>query len=70
MASAGDDNTVKLWDLRKLKNFATINAEGATAVNFDFSGQFLAVAAGKGVRWGSPSSLYFPRVHVVAPSHI
>ena len=39
---------MKLWDLRKLKNFHTINMEGGAAVSsvqFDFSGQFLAVGS-------------------------
>jgi len=49
MASCAEDNVVMLWDLRKLKNFATINAEGASAVDFDFSGQFLAAAAGQSI---------------------
>eukprot|EP00658_Telonema_sp_P-2_P074714 TRINITY_DN639_c0_g1_i2.p1 TRINITY_DN639_c0_g1~~TRINITY_DN639_c0_g1_i2.p1 ORF type:complete len:519 (-),score=151.97 TRINITY_DN639_c0_g1_i2:460-2016(-) len=49
MASCAADSCIKLWDLRKLKNFATINADGASAVNFDFSGQFLASAAGQNI---------------------
>lgn len=48
LATAADDG-VKLWDLRKLKNFKTLEAPagGATgaplAVGFDFSGQNLAI---------------------------
>jgi len=49
MASAAADG-VKLWDLRKLKNFRSIapygeeaGAAAATAVSFDHSGLFLAV---------------------------
>jgi len=41
-------NTVKLWDLRKLKNFHSLDLpEGATinAVQWDYSGTYLAVAA-------------------------
>jgi pre-mRNA-processing factor 19 len=49
MATCAQDNCVKLWDLRKLKNIATINADGAAAVDFDFSGQYLASAAGKNI---------------------
>lgn len=49
MASCAGDNTVKLWDLRKLKNIATINADGASGVDFDYSGQFLAAAAGQSI---------------------
>lgn len=50
LATGSADATVKLWDLRKLKNFHTLPApEGATAavssVAFDFSGHVLAVAA-------------------------
>jgi len=50
LATGADDATVKLWDLRKLKNFHTISAEqGAAvkAVHFDYSGSFLAIARGK-----------------------
>ena len=46
MASAASDG-VKLWDLRKLKNFKSLepygSGVGATAVKFDHSGLFLAV---------------------------
>merc|ERR1711971_878944 len=45
MASCAADNCIKLWDLRKLKNFATISADSVNAVDFDGSGQFLAAAA-------------------------
>jgi len=44
MASAGEDGTVKLWDLRKLKTIQTINLEGSCGcLAFDFSGKYLAV---------------------------
>jgi len=47
LATAAEDNTVKLWDLRKLKNFQTVNLPGdynLSAVDFDYSGTYLAVA--------------------------
>jgi len=51
LATAAEDS-VKLWDLRKLTNFFTIPIEGTiSAVNFDFSGNYLAVA-------GSQISIY------------
>ena len=34
---------VKLWDLRKLKNFKSVEAAGARCVGFDRSGHYLAV---------------------------
>jgi len=61
LATGSVDTTVKVWDLRKLKNIHTIAEDGATpitSVAFDFSGQFLAVG-GAGVRvyeskgWGT-----------------
>jgi len=52
-ASSDDTGVVKLWNLRKLNNFHTINAaQEGVAVNklqFDLSGSYL-VAAGPGVR--------------------
>jgi len=48
LATASADGTVKLWDLRKPRNFHTIKVPEEThsisAVSFDFSGLFLAVA--------------------------
>jgi len=48
LASSDDTGVVKLWDLRKLNNFHTINAvQEGVAVNklsFDLSGSYLAVA--------------------------
>jgi len=41
-------NTVKLWDLRKLKNFHSLDLpEGVqiNAVSWDYTGTYLAVAA-------------------------
>ena len=54
MASASDDASVRLWDLRKLACFQTLQLAGnvtaaaATAVAFDFSGGFLAAGFGDG----------------------
>jgi len=47
LATAAEDLCVKLWDLRKLSNFKTIQMENDMAVNavtFDFSGIYLATA--------------------------
>ncbi|KAI9575430.1 hypothetical protein GQX74_009696 [Glossina fuscipes] len=47
LATAGDDACVKLWDLRKLKNFKTIQLDDGYEVKdlcFDQSGTYLAVA--------------------------
>ena len=47
LATAADDNCVRLWDLRKLKNFKTLNLEEGFEVRdlcFDNSGTYLAVA--------------------------
>ena len=47
LATAAEDATVKLWDLRKLNNIKTISTESGqpiSAVQFDYSGQYLAVA--------------------------
>lgn len=44
LATAAEDS-IKLWDLRKLTNFFTIPIEGqVSAINFDYSGNYLAVA--------------------------
>lgn len=47
LATAAEDSCVKLWDLRKLKNFKTLQLEEAYEVKdicFDQSGTYLAVA--------------------------
>ena len=47
LATAADDSCVKLWDLRKLKNFKTLQLEDGYEVRdlcFDSSGTYLAVA--------------------------
>lgn len=47
LATAAEDSTVRLWDLRKLKNFKTLTLdEGYEVMNlsFDQSGTYLAVA--------------------------
>ena len=47
LATAADDSCVKLWDLRKLKNFRTIQLDEGYEVKdleFDQSGTYLAVA--------------------------
>jgi len=44
-ATGAADATVKIWDLRKLANFQTMQMTGPVAgLGFDFSGQFLTVA--------------------------
>jgi len=44
LATAAEDS-IKLWDLRKLTNFFTIPIEGqVSSVSFDYSGNYLAVA--------------------------
>jgi len=48
MASASDDRTVKLWDLRKLQVIQTVNLDGnAGSLSFDYSGKYLAVGGDK-----------------------
>ena len=47
MATAADDSCVKLWDLRKLKNFRTLQLDEGYEVkdlSFDSSGTYLTVA--------------------------
>lgn len=47
LATAAEDSCVKLWDLRKLKNFKTIQLEEGYQVKdlcFDQSGTYLALA--------------------------
>ena len=47
LATAAEDSSVKLWDLRKLKNFKTIQLDEGYEVKdlcFDQSGTYLAVA--------------------------
>ena len=47
LATAADDSCVKLWDLRKLKNFRTLQLDDGYEVkdlSFDSSGTYLAVA--------------------------
>ena len=46
LATSADDSVVKLWDLRKLKNFKTITLDEGYEVkslSFDQSGTYLAV---------------------------
>lgn len=46
LATSADDSVVKLWDLRKLKNFKTITLEDrfeVKSLSFDQSGTYLAV---------------------------
>ncbi|ORY05096.1 WD40 repeat-like protein [Basidiobolus meristosporus CBS 931.73] len=46
LATSSEDNLVKLWDLRKLVNFKTLELpqnNKVNVVNFDYSGQYLAV---------------------------
>ena len=49
MATAAGDG-VKLWDLRKLKNFKSLDAADARGVAFDHSGHYLAVVGGSEAR--------------------
>jgi len=47
LATTAEDNTVKLWDLRKLKNFHSIQLGEkfhVSAVQWDYSGSYLAIA--------------------------
>jgi pre-mRNA-processing factor 19 len=47
LATAAEDSCVKLWDLRKLKNFKTIQLDEGYEVKdlcFDQSGTYLAIA--------------------------
>lgn len=47
LATAADDACVKLWDLRKLKNFKTLQLDEGYQIRdlcFDQSGTYLAVA--------------------------
>jgi len=50
LASGDDKGVVKLWDLRKLENFHTINpkgsSEGIGCLEFDRSGSYLGVSGG------------------------
>lgn len=53
--SAAGEAVVKMWDLRKLTNFHTIEIEGAqgvgvNSVQFDYSGQFIGAACGPELR--------------------
>lgn len=46
LATAADDSSVKLWDLRKLKNFKTLQLDNNFEVKsliFDQSGTYLAL---------------------------
>lgn len=62
LATAADDDVVKLWDLRKLSNFKTIPLESnyeVKSLRFDHSGTYLAVA-GSDVRY----------VHQLSPDYL
>jgi len=53
LATAAEDSTVKLWDLRKLTNFKTIDLEegqNANALDFDYSGSYLAFGSASSVK--------------------
>jgi len=47
MVTAAQDNTIKMWDLRKLKEFQSFGLRDGSAsrVSFDFSGTYVAAAA-------------------------
>jgi len=52
-ATAAEDSVVKVWDLRVLKTVHNINlGDGkiANALDFDYSGSYLGVAAGSGLK--------------------
>lgn len=50
LATGSDDSTVKLWDLRKLSNFQTLELSGpVSSLAFDNSGGFLCVGSSAGV---------------------
>ena len=55
MASASADNTLKMWDLRKLKDLMTYQFPESDivpqSINFDYSGVYL-IAAGDHIRYG------------------
>ena len=47
MATAAEDASIKLWDLRKLRNFKTITLDDRYEVRdlvFDQSGMYLGIA--------------------------
>ncbi len=47
MASGADDGGLKMWDLRKLQNFHSLQLEQpVTSVSFDHSGSYLVAVAG------------------------
>jgi pre-mRNA-processing factor 19 len=51
LASCSMDNSVKIWDLRGPSNINTLNLDlTPTSMNYDNSGLFLAVAAGREIR--------------------
>lgn len=53
LATASNDGSVKIWDLRKLKSTKTIemaDKSPATSVAFDYSASYLAIGTGNGVR--------------------
>ena len=53
LATAGEDSQVKLWDLRKLKNFKTLtmaNKNDVKSLTFDMSGTYLAMAGNGGIQ--------------------
>ena len=54
LATGLKGNTVKLWDLRKLTNFHTIElpeGQSVSKVRFDASAQYLGVAHGNQLRY-------------------
>jgi pre-mRNA-processing factor 19 len=58
MATAAEDATVKLWDLRKLRAFHTIEFDAGQDINalaFDYSGSYLAIG-GSDIRYATGPS--------------
>jgi len=51
LATSDNNGVVKLWDLRKLKNFQdiSVNSKAVRGLQFDMSGHYLACGGGQGI---------------------